>query len=515
MTSRQIPLISRLLAHPRSKVALTSCSSSTTTSYSDLLQSTALLADKIARTTKPTDRVAYLCPPSGSYVAAQLASFASSTTAVPLSTSHTTKELAYFLSDSSPSVIITQTPEYRLKVDAALAEASLTSAVTVLDYDEEMRGSSISEADAYEKSLLASHSVDFDERAMFVYTSGTTGQPKGVVTTHRALHHQITDLVTTWRWTESDRILHFLPLHHVHGIVNKLNCALYAGAAVEFTSFNAVNVWQRLADTTKDPLTIFMGVPTIYAKLLEEASKGTLSETELKSAVNQMCSHRLHVSGSAALPSSILKKWENLTGHTLLERYGMTEFGMGVGNPYSGERRLEGHVGQPFPSIEVRIIDPDSGRLVTKGAGELQVRGKIVFREYWNKPEQTAKEFTDDGWFKTGDIGELNVVKNSYRILGRNSVDIIKACGYKISALEIERHILNHPMVEEAVVVGIDNEAYGEEICCLLRLKANASEEEAFGTGGLKGFLAESMAKYKIPKKVMLMTDIPKNAMGK
>jgi malonyl-CoA/methylmalonyl-CoA synthetase len=208
-TRQQLPLIARILSHPRSKIALTT--NSATTTYSSLLQTTAILADKIARTTSPSDRVAYLCPPSSSYVTSQLAAFTSSTVAVPLCTSHTPKELAYYLSDSSPRVIITQTPEYRAKIEAALSEAKLTSEVTVLDYDEQVPGSSsrkdetISVDDSY--AFVGAHSVELDSRALFVYTSGTTGPPKGVVTTHKALTHQITDLVSSWEWTGDDRIL--------------------------------------------------------------------------------------------------------------------------------------------------------------------------------------------------------------------------------------------------------------------------------------------------------------------
>ena len=509
----QVPLIRQILGHPGGKTAVVTAASGTSTTYSQLVQSSALLAEKLATTTSKHSRVAYLTPPSTAYASTELATFASGNAAVPLCTIHTPKELAYYLEDAQPEVIVTQTPEYRGRVEQALGEVNLS--IPILDYDEATSGS-ISEDDAYGASLLATHDLQSGDPALFIYTSGTTGPPKGVVSSHRAFTAQITDLVSAWDWTPGDHILHFLPLHHIHGIQNKLNCALYAGASVEFMKFNPIDVWSRLADDSQTTPTLFMGVPTVYAKLLETSRGDSLPASTIDKAVANSQSMRLHVSGSAALPSTVMAAWQSLTGHRLLERYGMSEIGMALGNPLHGTRH-EGHVGLPFDSVEVQICDPVSGEAVPKGegSGELRVRGDVVFSEYWNKPEATAKEFVG-GWFCTGDIAEYDAEKNAYKILGRASVDIIKSGGYKISALDIERDILEHDAVEEAVVVGVEDDIKGEAICVLLRLGGGLrSEAEAFGEGGLRGWMKDFTAPYKLPSKVMVMEDIPKNAMGK
>jgi malonyl-CoA/methylmalonyl-CoA synthetase len=247
--------------------------------------------------------------------------------------------------------------------------------------------------------------VSLEDPALFIYTSGTTGKPKGVVHTHRSFTAQVTDLVKAWEWTADDHILHFLPLHHIHGksplhalighcapfrpgpsltlllpcpgIQNKLNSALYAGATVEFMRFNSPKLFDRLSSATDPAPSLFMGVPTVYAKMLEEARtrKGGTTDEQLQGSVSALSGMRLHVCGSAALPSTVMAGWKDLTSHTLLERYGMSELGMALGNPYKGDRH-EGHVGVPFDSVEVRIFNPETGDEVPEGAGsgELQVR---------------------------------------------------------------------------------------------------------------------------------------------
>ena len=265
--------------------------------------------------------------------------------------------------------------------------------------------------------------------------------------------------------------------------------------------FNAEQVWQRFH--TLADLNLFMAVPTVYSKLISTFEA-------MKPADQAVCAEackkfRLMVSGSAALPQPTLQRWKAITNHTLLERYGMTEIGMALSNPLHGLRK-PGFVGKPLPGVIARI-EGDA-----KEGGELLLRGPTIFREYWNKPEATADTFTADGWFKTGDIAAIDA-DGDFRLVGRASVDVIKASGYKISALEIERLMLEHPDVAECAVVGVVDPTgvYGEEICMMYASKSgNAIQLDA-----LNSWAKKLMAPYKLPRRLLLVTELPRNAMGK
>ncbi len=301
---------------------------------------------------------------------------------------------------------------------------------------------------------------------MILYTSGTTGKPKGVVTTHANIAAQIRSLVEAWRWTGEDRILEILPLHHLHGIVNVMACALWVGAVCEIhPAFDAGKVWDRIAG---GDLTLFMAVPTIYVKLIDAWEKASPAERDLMSGGCRKM--RLMVSGSAALPVPVLERWKQVSGHVLLERYGMTEIGMCLSNPLRGQRR-PGCVGLPLPGVEVRLTDVGGVPVGAGTPGEIIVRGKTVFLEYWNRAEETRKAFRD-GWFLTGDIAVQE--SGIYRILGRSSVDIIKTGGYKVSALEIEETLLAHPDIKECAVVGVADPTWGERVVAALVMREGA-----------------------------------------
>lgn len=338
---------------------------------------------------------------------------------------------------------------------------------------------------------------------MILYTSGTTGKPKGVVTTHDNLTAQIESLVAAWEWTRDDRIMNVLPLHHVHGIVNVLSCAFWAGALCEIPPrFDAREVWARIA---QGGLTLFMAVPTIYVKLIEEWEKASRAD---QARMSEGCARmRLMVSGSAALPVSVLLRWQEITGHVLLERYGMTEIGMGLSNPLHGER-IPGHVGVPLPGVQVRRVAETGAPAAPDAPAEIQVRGRTVFSEYWRRPEDTEKAFRD-GWFLTGDVAVEE--RGSYRILGRSSVDIIKTGGYKVSALEIEEVLRTHPAIRECAVVGIPDALWGEKVSAALVLH----EGQRLDIGMLREWARERLASYKIPKDALVVEELPKNAMGK
>jgi malonyl-CoA/methylmalonyl-CoA synthetase len=338
---------------------------------------------------------------------------------------------------------------------------------------------------------------------MILYTSGTTSRPKGVVITHANLEAQISTLVQEWGWRDDDCTLCVLPLHHVHGIVNVVSCALWAGARCEFLpEFSPASVF---ASFDGGRVTVFMAVPTIYHKLITAWEK--LPGDRQQSLSQKMRNFRLMVSGSAALPVSVLERWRAISSHTLLERYGMTEIGMALSNPLHGERR-PGFAGTPLPGVEVRLAD-DSGNDVPDGeTGEILVRGKNVFLEYWNRPEATREAFGPEGWFKTGDVAIVE--KGYYRILGRNSVDIIKSGGYKISALEIEETLRLHSAVRDCGVVGIENEEWGEEVAAVVVTRESGADLEE-----IDRWLRSQLPPYKIPRRWAVAEVLPRNAMGK
>ena len=254
-------------------------------------------------------------------------------------------------------------------------------------------------------------------------------------------------LIETWEWYADDRIVLCLPLHHVHGIINVLSCALWSGAVCEILPrFDANAVWELIFS---DRLTLFMAVPTIYVKLI--AAWEAASQDRRAALSNAAEKLRLMVSGSAALPVSTLERWREITGHTLLERYGMTEIGMAISNPYRGQR-VPGSVGRPLPGVEVRLTGEDGKDVPPGTPGEIEVRGPNVFLEYWRKPDATREAFRD-GWFRTGDTA---IVENGvYRILGRTNIDILKTGGHKVSALEIEEILREHDAIAECAVVGV------------------------------------------------------------
>lgn len=310
-------------------------------------------------------------------------------------------------------------------------------------------------------------------------------------------------LISAWQWTSADRILNVLPLHHVHGLINILGCALRVGACCEFlTPFDPTAVWQRFA---AGDLTLFMAVPTIYSRLIAAWEQAEPSERQRYTAGAR--SMRLMVSGSAALPVATLERWRELTEHTLLERYGMTEIGMALSNPLHGTRR-PGHVGRPLPNIEVRRVDDSGHEVADATPGQIEVRGPTVFLEYWRQPQATTDAFRG-GWFQTGDVAVVD--DGAYRILGRNSVDIIKTGGYKVSALEIEEVLRTHGSVAECAVVGVPDDEWGERVAACVVLQPGGELD----LETLTAWSGDRLAPYKVPRQLLAVSELPRNAMGK
>jgi malonyl-CoA/methylmalonyl-CoA synthetase len=433
-------------------------------------------------------RVAVLVPTGYEHIASQWAIWRAGGIAVPMSLSATEREWEYTLTDSGAGTLIADAA-----LSAKIGHLCRKLGVRLLDVD------TVASAPAKRLPLVAP-----ERRAMIVYTSGTTSQPKGVVTTHANIQAQIERLVQAWEWSVADRIPLFLPMHHVHGIVNVTLCALWAGALIEpFVRFDLAAILDRVR---ANAYSLFMAVPTIYGKLIQALE--TASPEDRTAIVAGFARMRLMVSGSAALPASVHERWTALTGQKLLERYGMTEIGMALSNPLHGERR-PGVVGQALPGVEVRLKS-DSGVIVRHDdePGEIQVRGPGVFREYWNRPEITVESF-DDGWFRTGDIAIRE--RGYFRILGRLSVDIIKSGGYKLSALEIETVLLVHPQIRECAVVGVPDDTWGEAVAVAVVLHEGATLE----LDTLRSWCRDRLSDYKIPKRLIVTQELPRNAMGK
>jgi malonyl-CoA/methylmalonyl-CoA synthetase len=265
--------------------------------------------------------------------------------------------------------------------------------------------------------------------------------------------------------------------------------------------FDAERVMETLA---AGDLTLYMAVPTIYHRLIAQLDQISDEErARFKAGANSL---RLMVSGSAALPIPVLERWRELSGQTLLERYGMTEIGMGLSNPYQGER-VPGSVGTPLPGVEARLVDEHDEVVADGEPGEIQVRGPTVFLEYWERPEDTAAAFTPDGWFRTGDTALVE--DGRYRILGRSSVDILKTGGEKVSALEIEEVLLGHDAISEAAVVGIDDPEWGQRVVAVLVAKRPVDAEE------LRQWARGILAPHKVPKEFRFTDALPRNPLGK
>ena len=433
------------------------------------------------------ERVAFLLTPGFPWVAVQWGIWRAGGVAVPLPLNSTRSELEYFIDDTAASTLV-----FDAQAETLLAPIAAARGIRALSYDQVL---------SCEPAGLPD--IASERRAMILYTSGTTSRPKGVVTTHANIAAQIVSLVEAWEWSADDRIVLFLPLHHVHGIINVVSCALWSGATCEMLPrFDANAVWERIAGGS---LTLFMAVPTIYVKLI---AAWDAASPERRAALSQACGKlRLMVSGSAALPVSTLERWKEISGHTLLERYGMTEIGMALSNPLRGER-VPGSVGTPLPSVEVQLVG-ENGEPVAPGTpGEIEVRGPSVFAEYWGKPDATRDAFRD-GWFRTGDTA---VVENGvYRILGRTNIDILKTGGHKVSALEIEEALREHPAIAECAVVGVPDPEWGERVAAALVL----NDGDALDLPSLRAWAKEFLAAHKLPSRLLVLDTLPRNAMGK
>lgn len=463
-----------------------------TLTYSELRTLSSSFAAKIAHQVSSESPVGLLAPSGCEYVIGLITAWRLGAIAAPLQPAHPLDELRYIIENTGLKTLLIHP---RLREQAK--ELVQNTSIDIVEID-------ISDLKTAKDTLLEDRRtlIGDDDGALIIYTSGTTSRPKGVVTSYAALDSQIRCLIEAWEWSDQDRTVNALPLHHVHGVVNVLCCSLAAGATCEMMEkFDPRLLWERF---TSGEISVFMAVPTIYSKLADCFDKQ--DETTQSRFTSSTLRMRLMVSGSAALPKPLFEKWESITGHRLLERYGMTEIGMALSNPLNGNRK-PGTVGKALPRVQVRLRSEDGIIIESQDTpGEVLIKGPNLFREYWKNTEATRSAFTEDGWFQTGDVAQID--KDGYfTILGRLSQDIIKSGGYKISALEIESALLEISGIKEAAVVGLADDVWGE--CVAAAIVGSITIPD------IQFQLSRKIAKYKIPTKWISCESLPRNAMGK
>ncbi|OAA62198.1 2-succinylbenzoate-CoA ligase [Cordyceps fumosorosea ARSEF 2679] len=568
----RLPILEAVAAHdPKSTVVVHSLSGRRFT-YGELLGDVARARERLREAVggKPLtgERVAFLIENSYDYVVMFLAIMAARAIAVPLSPPFPAPELQYILDQSAASVLISS-PKFAAKAREVLATDLQQRPV----YFELPKHTGSGSGNTNEAVSLADQ--DFSGAGLMLYTSGTTNRPKGVLLPEHVLTAQCRSLHQAWEYSPADHLLHVLPLHHIHGTVNAVLTPLFAGSSIEFMfPFNADAVWKRFAapflptdgtthtlngttttttTTPPPPVTFFTVVPTVYSRLL--SSHKSLPPAVQAAAREAIAPRhlRVNISGSAALPTPVKAAWADLSGgNVLLERYGMTEVGMALSCGLSFADRVDASVGWPLPSVEVRLVDTDTGAVIPQPnndnndnqldargrerAGEIQLRGPTIFREYWRNPDATAREFVDDAgdgrgpWFKTGDVAVRRPAPDAaglskdarqawargpmYFILGRKSADIIKTGGEKVSALEVERELLALPEVAEAAVVAVPSGNWGHKVGAVVILDPERAQA-GWTPLEMRRALKSRLAAYKIPQVMRVVDHIPRNAMGK
>jgi malonyl-CoA/methylmalonyl-CoA synthetase len=458
--------------------------------YGDLIAFSGRLANVLAaRGVKPGDRVAVQVEKSVPNLALYLATVRAGAVYLPLNPAYTLNELDYFITDAEPALVVCDPS----KADGLAAIAAKVGA-RIETLDAGGKGS-LTEAAMAAQPEFDTVTRANDDLAAILYTSGTTGRSKGAMLTHDNLASNASSLVDCWRFTDQDVLIHALPIYHTHGLFVASNVTLLARASMIFLpKFDPGLVIELMTGAT-----VLMGVPTFYTRLLQNPALTHESTSRM----------RLFISGSAPLLADTHREWSARTGHAVLERYGMTETGMNTSNPYDGDR-IPGAVGLALPGVCVRVTDPETGReLPRETIGMIEVRGPNVFKGYWRMPEKTAAEFRPDGFFITGDLGEMDE-RDYVHILGRGT-DFVITGGLNVYPKEVESEIDALPGVVESAVIGVSHPDFGEGVTALVVRDKDAAVTEADVLDALK----DRLAKFKMPKRVIFVDELPRNTMGK
>lgn len=454
----------------------------------------------------PGERVALFLENHPDFVVAYFGTQLAGGVVVPVNTQYRQVELSHIMADAAVRLCVTDAAGAQELLRLAPPDLEALVLVGALGEQDELSGEHTAQCVAFARFVAqggaaASQPLAMpaaDAAAVIGYTSGTTGRAKGALLLHRNLTANVAAVTAAWRWTDADRLLLTLPLFHTHGLMVGLHGTLFTGAsAVLRRKFDAADVIATLRGDAS--ITLFFGVPTMYARLLTEAARQDVPP------------HlpRLFVSGSAPLSPQTFAEFERVFGQRILERYGMTETGMNLTNPYDGERR-PGTVGSPFPGQEARVVDVRSRHPLPPGEiGEIEVRGPNVFAGYWNRPDATAEAFDPDGWFKTGDLGWVSD-DGWYTITGR-ARELIISGGYNIYPREVEDVLALHPAIAEVAVVGMPDHDLGEQVVAVVV----AREGETPRPADLIEFCRDRLASYKKPRQIIFVDAMPRNALGK
>ncbi|HSW18070.1 MAG TPA: malonyl-CoA synthase [Ramlibacter sp.] len=462
-------------------------------SWRDLDRATAMMANLLHSLSLPEgSRIAVQVEKSVEAVMLYLATLRAGHVFLPLNTAYQSAEIEYFIGNAEPAVVVCSPKNFSWV--SKLAFKAGTQNVFTLGDD---RTGTLLERAGHHSDVHEPVARGEDDLAAILYTSGTTGRSKGAMLTHRNLLSNAQMLKDYWGWQEGDVLIHALPIFHVHGLFVALHGALINGSKIIWLNrFDPKRVIARMAEAT-----VFMGVPTLYVRMLAEPSL-------TREAARHM---RLFISGSAPMLVETFAAWKERTGHTILERYGMSETAMLTSNPYradDGERR-GGTVGFPLPGVELRVVGDDGQRVPAGEIGGIEVRGPNVFKGYWRMPEKTKEEFTADAWFKTGDVGKTDE-RGYVTIVGR-SKDLIISGGYNVYPAEIEGYINDLPGVAESALVGVPHPEFGEVGVAVVVPKPGVTLDG----DALVATLKAQLANFKIPKRCFVVGELPRNTMGK
>ncbi len=458
--------------------------------YRDIDRESARLARfLVERGIKTGDRVSVQVDKSPFALSLYLACLRGGFVFHPLNPSYQPAELEYFLGNAAPTLVVCDSR--KLAAIQPLAENAGINQVLTLDGDGHGSLFDLSRDTASDPILVPR---DTNDLAALLYSSGTTGVPKGIMLTHGNLLSNALSLVAAWEFSDQDRLLHALPMFHVHGLFISLGCVLLSGASMRWLdAFDAATVISSLPECT-----VMMGVPTYYTRLLNNA--------DFTAAVTKNV--RIFFSGSAPLLEETFAAFESRTGHRILERYGMTETNVITGSPLNGERR-PGTVGVPIPDVQIRIVDDSGGDLPPDEVGNIQVRGPNVFAGYWQLPDKTAEDFTNDGFFNTGDKGKIS--DDGYTSIVGRAKDIVITGGLNVYPKEVELFIDDLDGVKESAIIGVPHADFGEAVVAVIVRDSKGTIDEESVIRSAK----ESLADFKIPKHVVFIDELPRNSMAK